>query len=100
MEKEKLVQFIQQIMPMSLEKAEQITQYFTPKQFSKNDYLLKEGKICTKSYFIGIEGHEVTTEFYSKNHFCERFPFLFQTYSFKRKLSSPHRLQNMGNRLR
>jgi hypothetical protein len=33
MEKEKLIQFIQQIMPMSLEKAIQITQYFQEKQF-------------------------------------------------------------------
>jgi hypothetical protein len=52
MEKERLIQFIQQIMPMSLEKAEQITHYFQPKAFLKNDFLLKEGKICTKSYFI------------------------------------------------
>jgi CRP-like cAMP-binding protein len=80
MEKEKLIQFIQQTMPMSLEKAVQITQYFQEKQFSKNDFLLKEGKICTKSYFIedgllrvfvvDIDGNEVTTDFYNKNAFA------------------------------
>lgn len=88
MEKEKLVQFIQQIMPMPLEKAHQITHYFTAKHFSKNDYFLKEGKVCTTSnfieegfvraYVVDIEGQEVTTEFYSTNIFANDFLSFFK----------------------
>jgi CRP-like cAMP-binding protein len=88
MAQEKLIQFIQQILPMSAEKAACIAQYFTLTHFSKNDYILKEGKICTQSYFIeegflrayvvDLNGGEVTIEFYSKNIFANDFLSFFK----------------------
>jgi CRP-like cAMP-binding protein len=88
MAQEKLIQFIQTILPMSAEKAAYIAHYFTLTYFNKNDYILKEGKICTQSYFIeegflrayvvDLNGNEVTIEFYSKNIFANDFLSFFK----------------------
>lgn len=88
MGKESLVCFIQKILPMPADKAEQISTYFTPKEFYKNEFLLKEGKICTESYFVesgflrsyvvDIDGNEVTTDFYGSNIFANDFLSFFK----------------------
>lgn len=88
MAQEKLIQFIQHILPMPSEKATHIAQYFTLMHFAKNDYILKEGKICTQSHFIedgflrtyvvDMNGNEVTVEFYSKNIFANDFLSFFK----------------------
>lgn len=88
MGKESLVYFIQKILPMPADKAEQISTYFTPKNYYKNDFLLKEGKICTESHFIesgflrsyvvDIDGNEVTTDFYGSNIFANDFLSFFK----------------------
>lgn len=88
MGKESLINFIQKILPMPADKAEQISTYFTPKQYFKNDFLLKEGNICTESHFIelgflrsyvvDIDGNEVTTDFYGSNIFANDFLSFFK----------------------
>lgn len=88
MGKESLVYFIQKILPMPADKAEQISTYFTAKQYGKNNFLLKEGKICTESHFIesgflrsyvvDIDGNEVTTDFYGSDIFANDFLSFFK----------------------
>ncbi len=79
MNKESLVQFIQQVLPMSQAKAMQVAERFEPVRFERNAYVLEAGKVCNESHFIengiirsytyDVEGNEVTTAFYSKNSF-------------------------------
>lgn len=88
MNKESLVCFIQKILPMPADKAEQISIYFTPKSYHKNDFLLKEGKVCSESHFIesgflrsyvvDIDGNEVITDFYGSNIFANDFLSFFK----------------------
>ncbi len=88
MGKESLISFIQKILPMPADKAEHISTYFTLKQSCKNDFLLKEGRICTESHFIesgflrsyvvDIDGNEVTTDFYGSNIFANDFLSFFK----------------------
>lgn len=88
MGKEKLIQFIQHIMPMPIEKAEQITAYFNLKHIDRGDYVLKEGKISKESHFIeegflrayvmDMNGDEVTTNFYGRNIFANDFLSFFK----------------------
>ncbi|MFY7908841.1 MAG: Crp/Fnr family transcriptional regulator [Emticicia sp.] len=88
MSKESLVNYIQQILPMPIDKAVYIATFFTQKNYVKNDFLLKEGKICTESYFIesgflrsyvvDIDGNEVTTDFYGSNLFANDFLSFFK----------------------
>lgn len=85
-EKEKIIHFIQQVFPMPAAEAAAITGYFVEKEFGKNEFLLKEGKICQSYYFLSdgfaraythdLEGNDVTTGFYSSNQIvCELFSF-------------------------
>lgn len=88
MSKESLVNYIQEILPMPVDKAEYITTFFTQKCYTKNDFLLKEGKICIESHFIesgflrsyvvDIDGNEVTTDFYGNNIFANDFLSFFK----------------------
>ncbi len=98
MNKEKLHQFIQNILPMPLDKAAHIATYFTPKQFDKNDHFFKEGKICSTSYFIeegllrsyviDLEGEEVTIEFYGKDLFANDFLSFFKRIPSKQNFQA------------
>jgi CRP-like cAMP-binding protein len=77
MNKDNLIQFIQNVLPMPIDIARQIVEKFKARKISKNEYLLKEGAVCNESHFIekgitrsytyDLEGNEVTTAFYSKN---------------------------------
>jgi CRP-like cAMP-binding protein len=101
MEKEKLIQFILTIMPMSPEKAAQISEYFTPRLFEKNDYFFKEGKVCSTSFFIeegllrsyvvDLEGEEVTIKLFGKNIFANDF------LSFFKRIPSKENFQALAN---
>jgi len=80
MNRESLIQFIQQALPMSFDKAGQIAGLFMPLKINRNDYVLKAGKICNAYYFIekglmrsytyNLEDNEVTTAFYSEKTFA------------------------------
>ena len=99
MEKAKLIHFIQHILPMPTEKAQEVAQHFTVKQIAKNDYILQEGKVCKESHFIeegllrayviDVEGGEVTTNFYGKNIFANDF------LSFFKRIPSDENIQAM-----
>lgn len=88
MGKESLVNYIQKILPMQVDKAEHITTFFTQEYYTKNAFLLKEGKVCTESHFIesgflrsyvvDIDGNEVTTDFYGSNIFANDFLSFFK----------------------
>ncbi|PSL44746.1 CRP-like cAMP-binding protein [Chitinophaga niastensis] len=76
MNKDHLIQFVQNVLPMSTGKAEQLVEKFKERKIARNEYLLKEGAVCNESHFIeegimrsytyDLEGNDVTTAFYSK----------------------------------
>jgi CRP-like cAMP-binding protein len=88
MEKEKLIQYLQGMLPMPTEKAEQIASYYHLKTFVKNDFLTREGKVCRQSFFVeegffrsfvtDVEGNEVTLDFYGKDGFANDFLSFFK----------------------
>lgn len=82
----KLTTFIQSVFAMSSDKAEDIVSRFKVKELSKNDLLLKEGKICSiygfveegflRAYTHDVDGNDITTAFYKENQVvCELFSF-------------------------
>jgi CRP-like cAMP-binding protein len=78
MENEKLIQYFISTNLISPIKAEEIAGHFTKKNIAKNQFQLKEGKICNEYLFLedgfmrafayDIEGNDVTTGFYYNNH--------------------------------
>ena len=70
----KLVQFFKNSNLVSPKAAEEIANKFAPKEIKKNNFLLKEGRVCDEYFFLengfirafanDIEGNEVTTNFY------------------------------------
>lgn len=80
MGKDKLIQFVQKVLPLSNSKAEQLVEKFDPVTISKNAHVLKAGAICNAYYFVetgimrsytyDLEGDEVTTAFFSENAFA------------------------------
>jgi CRP-like cAMP-binding protein len=77
MNKDNLIQFVQNVLPMSAGKAEQIVEKFKAREIPKNGYVSKEGAICKESHFMeeglmrayiyDLDGNDVTTAFYSTN---------------------------------
>ncbi len=62
---------------MSLETITKIIDDYEEREFSKNEFFLKEGKICDHFYLIegvmraytfDFDGNEVTTNIFSKGH--------------------------------
>jgi len=80
MTKDKLIYYIQQVLPMSRLRAEQVAARFNPKEVKKNMLALKAGTVCRESHFIekgilrsytyDINGNEITTSFFSANSYC------------------------------
>jgi len=77
MNKDSLIQFIQQVLPMSPARAEQVVAKFNPMKVKRNAYILKANAVCNASHFIengvmrsytyDLEGSEVTTAFFPSN---------------------------------
>lgn len=77
MDKEPLIQFIQQYVPASRPTVEHIAAHFDEQHFAKNEYLLKAGKVSNDYYFLAdgfmraftldADGDEITTNFFGKN---------------------------------
>jgi CRP-like cAMP-binding protein len=72
-----LLKFINQFQELDAETEEAIKSYFEEEVFRKNEFLVEEGKICTKIYFIksGLvrrfyqrEDEEMTKWLYHDNH--------------------------------
>ncbi|GAB4044246.1 Crp/Fnr family transcriptional regulator [Spirosoma jeollabukense] len=97
MNKEPLRNYIQHNSPASPQIVETITDFFEPKEFAKNDFFLKEGKISTDYLFLteglmrafsfDTEGNEVTTYFYTKNR------MVFEAASFFTHTNSAENIQ-------
>src|ERR1700744_5697727 len=92
MTKANLIQFVQQVLPMSTGKAELLVEKFQPGKIARNGYLLKEGAVCheshiisegiVRSYIFDLEGNDVTTAFYSNNmHASDLLSFFKRTPS-------------------
>jgi CRP-like cAMP-binding protein len=84
--KQSLADFIRQVYPMPPIEAERIAAHFQPREFGRNELLLREGKVCQEYYFLDagfirsfthdLEGNEVTIAFYpEKGVVCELFSF-------------------------
>jgi CRP-like cAMP-binding protein len=82
----KLSAFIQSVFSMPPQKAEEIISCFKEKEISKNEFFLKEGKICSsygfvengflRSYTHDVDGNDITIAFYKENQVvCELFSF-------------------------
>ncbi|MDO3626468.1 Crp/Fnr family transcriptional regulator [Mucilaginibacter sp. BT774] len=76
---------------MSLETILNITGYYEEREFSKNEFFLKEGKVCDflyltqglmRAYTFDLEGNEVTTNLFAKNRqIYDHASFFLQTAS-------------------
>ncbi|WEA01127.1 Crp/Fnr family transcriptional regulator [Mucilaginibacter sp. SJ] len=98
MNKDSLVQFIQQVLPMSPAKVGVIAEKFKPLKIEKNNYLLKTGKVCSESHFIekgivrsyiyDVKGNEVTTAFYSQNSFASDLLSFFKRSPTKENIQA------------
>jgi CRP-like cAMP-binding protein len=101
MQKDKLVEFIQTILPMPKEKAVLITNYFEFKQYNKNDYVLRVGEVCNESHFldngfmrsyvVDIDGNDITTDFFSSPIFANDF------LSFFKRIPATENIQAVSN---
>lgn len=77
MDKEPLIQFIKQHIPATQQTAALIAQHFSERVLSKNEYLLKAGRVSNEYFFLAdgfvraftldADGLEVTTSFFGKN---------------------------------
>jgi CRP-like cAMP-binding protein len=76
MSKQLLVDFFQKNSCMPLQTIMNITDHFEERKFSKNEFFLKEGKVCDflylaeglmRAYTFDLEGNQVTTNLYAKN---------------------------------
>lgn len=77
MDKEPLIQFIQQHVPATRQTVEMIAGHFDERLLAKNEYLLKAGRVSNEYFFLAdgfvraftldADGQEVTTNFFGKN---------------------------------
>jgi len=97
MNRERLIQFIKEILPMPQNKVEEIASYFQNIEIAKGDYFIKYEKINDKylflergfirSYTYDLDGNEVTTDFYAESQ------IVFEVASFFRGTSSKENFQ-------
>ena len=84
--RDSLTRFIQAVFPMPPQQADRIVNYFKEKNFSRYDFLLKEGRPCNEYHFLvsgfmrayihDLEGNDVTTAFHAPSQVvCELFSF-------------------------
>ena len=97
MGRERLVAFIQNIVPVSDTAAQGIAAHFDEKHIAKNDFLLKEGKVCNDYMFLeqgfmrafthDTEGNDVTTGFHIPDS------IVFETASYFKRINSLESIQ-------
>lgn len=97
MNKEPLINFIQNNLPASKQTLAGIAEHFEEITISKNDYFLKEGQISNNYLFLAegfmraftfdTNGNEVTTYFYPKNR------VVFEASSFFMRAISTENIQ-------
>jgi len=97
MSSQKLIQFFKNSNLVSAKAAEDIANTFSPKEITKNSFLLKEGRVSDEYFFLengfirafanDIEGNDVTTNFYSN---CQ---VVFEVSSFFNRTVSKENFQ-------
>lgn len=97
MNKELLINFIQNNLPTSRKTLDEIAEHFKEIAFTKNDYFLKEGQVSNDYLFLAdgfmraftfdTDGNEVTTYFYPKNR------VVFEASSFFMRIASTENIQ-------
>ena len=97
MSSQKLIQFFKNSNLVSPKAAEDIANTFSPKEITKNSFLLKEGRISDEYFFLengfirafanDIGGNDVTTNFYSN---CQ---VVFEVSSFFNRTVSKENFQ-------
>lgn len=97
MEKQSLIQFLLNTNLVHAEAAKEIAHRFSEKQILKNDFFLREGKLCNEYLFldkgfmrafaIDTNGNDVTTSFYSGNQ------LVFEMSSFFNRTPSKENIQ-------
>jgi CRP-like cAMP-binding protein len=98
MNKDNLIRCVQNVLPMSSDKAEQLVENFKERKIARNEYLLKEGAVCNDSYFIeegimrsytyDLEGNDVTTAFYSDKMFASDLQSFFKRIPSKENMQA------------
>ena len=93
MNRERLIEFIKETLPMSQNKVEEIASTFQNIEIAKGEYFIKYEKINNKylflekgfirSYTLDLEGNEVTTNFYSEKQIVFEVASFFQGTSSK-----------------
>ena len=101
MEKESLIQFLQNTNLVPFQKANEISDHFIYREICKNEFFLKEGKICNEYLFLengfmrafafDTGGKEVTTNFYSNNQ------VVFEVSSFFNRTISRENIQALND---
>jgi len=101
MEKESLIQFLQNTNLVPFQKATEISNHFIYREIGKNEFFLKEGKICNEYLFLengfmrafafDTDGNEITTNFYSNNQ------VVFEVSSFFNRTSSRENIQSLND---
>jgi CRP-like cAMP-binding protein len=97
MEKETLIKFIEQVLPIPRARVKEIAEQFQPRHIPKNEFFIKAGRPCNDYLFLESgfirafthdpEGNEVTTEFYTANQ------VVFEVGSFFQKTLSKESFQ-------
>jgi CRP-like cAMP-binding protein len=97
MSSQKLIQFFKNSNLVSPKAAEDIANTFSPKEITKNSFLLKEGRVSDEYFFLengfirafanDIEGNDVTTNFYSTGQ------VVFEVSSFFNRTASKENFQ-------
>ena len=97
MEKESLVQLFRKVIPISVEKASEISQFFQPKEILRNGFFLKEGQVSNeylflengymRAYSIDMEGNEIVTNIFSPGQ------LVFEVSSYFNRIKSKEYIQ-------
>jgi CRP-like cAMP-binding protein len=101
MNPEKLIQYLQKVLPMPSEKAELIVSTFQYLQVPKGSFLIEEGKVCKTSHFIAEgcarmytydrDGNDITTMIFSNAMFANDF------HSFFKRIPATENLVTMSD---
>jgi CRP-like cAMP-binding protein len=91
MDKQPLIDFFQKNSSMSLTTIRSVADHFEERNFLKNEFFLKQGKVCDflylatglmRAYTFDLNGNEVTTNFFAKNRrVYDQASFFLQTAS-------------------
>jgi CRP-like cAMP-binding protein len=101
MNPQSLINYLQKVLPMSNEKAEQIASTLQYKFVPKGTFLIEEGKICDTSHFIAegyarmytndMDGNDITTMIFSNAMFANDF------YSFFKRIPALESIVTMSD---